>query len=222
MPQSPRPATISPMSLLNLNPVPTLSAEDNFRLLYLGSYGEVVFNKEAFANDIIRVKGPLPARKYVWDGIDYLGGLDEGAEKLVPFDLVRVYFGDPRSVVGKQQRVETRRGEVGDVPPRDHEIRRLAVLYGIYDVDAAHLAEMVPDVAIYTAEGDEVFCPATDPYGEHVYGVIAPSEPNHDLATNIEKMKAQIKMLEDQQNAMERRKDANDGADVSVDAPPHR
>jgi hypothetical protein len=206
------------MTLLNGSSAPVLSPEDSFSLVYLGTYGTVVYNKERNENDIAVHKGPLPEGKYVWDGVDYLGGMEKGQRRLVPFDLVRIYFGDPRSLVTRQ-RFETRKGETGDIAPRSEETRRLSVLYGVYDTDAEKVKDLVPAVNITTADGVEVFCPAVDPQGNHVYGHISDSAENYDLATTIESMKMQIRLLEEQQKATEKKGTSNDGADVETDGP---
>jgi hypothetical protein len=169
--------------------------------------------------DLEIVEGPLPEGRFLWDGEDYLGGLVAGAAKLVPFDLVRVFWGDPRSVPGVQGRTEDKRG-IGDIPPREHEIRRLAALYGLYEVNAAKLDLAVPDVTITTGDDVEIICPATDPEGKHVYGYEHDTAEVHDVATQLANMKAQIRLLEQAQTAEAKKGAKNDGADVKTDGPP--
>jgi hypothetical protein len=193
--------------------------EDNFRLTYLGHYGKHIYDDVGHITDIEVIEGPLPADKYVWDGVDYLGGMQAGESRFVPFDVIRVYFGDPRSIVSAGQRFEDRKGKVGDIAPRPEEIRRLSVLYGLYSTDAQRLSDVVPDVSITTADNTEVFTPAADPNGLHVYGHITDSRETFDVATTIEQMKMQIRMLEEQQKANEKKGDDNSGADVEIDAP---
>jgi hypothetical protein len=98
----------------------------------------------------------------------------------------------------------------------------LACLYGLYDTDAVRVGQMVPDVSIFTADDTEVVCPATDPLGEHVYGVIAPQSQSYDLATQLEQMKMQIKLVENQLKAQDKKGDDNSGDDVEVDGPPKK
>jgi hypothetical protein len=203
---------------------PTLRAQDSLRLVYNGTYAKTVAIDDSTKPGGVRigletVEGPLPFGRFSWDGEDYLGGLEAGQAKLVPFDLVRVFFGDPRSVNGVQGRTEDKNG-VGDIAPRENEIRRLCVLYGIYDVNADLLAQAVPDVTITTGDDIEVICPATDPDGKHSYGFEASSAEVHDVATQLSKMREQIKMLETQAAAEAKRPAKNDGADVTVDGPP--
>jgi hypothetical protein len=203
----------------------TIQAEDNFRLVYNGTYTKTILVDDPSVGggkriDIEEIKGPLPRGKFLWDGTDYLGGLEEGQAKLVPFDLVRVFFGDPRSVPNARGRTESSKGVVGDIPPREHEIRRLATLYGLYEANAPMLPLAVPDVTIMTADDIEVICPATDPEGEHIYGYAADTAEVHDVATQLANMRQQIALLEAAQKAEEKKGAKNDGADVAHDGPP--
>ena len=200
--------------------VPTLRAEDNFKLVYRGTYSVTTYNKANNAIDIEKVEGPLPKNRFVWDGEDYLGGMKKGQAKLVPFDLVRVYFGDPRSVPGVQGRTEDRRGTVGDIAPREAELRRLATVYGLYEANMARLPEAVPDVTITTADDIEVICPAVDPDGEHVYGFAKETAEVHDVATRLAQLEAETRMLKGQLQAEAESGRKNDGADVDHDEPP--
>lgn len=206
------------MTLLNGN-APVISVEDSFRLAYNGSYGKVVYDKATNTDSIEKVKGPLPHGKYVWDGVDYLGGMEAGDERFVPFDIVRVYFGDPRSIMHSGQRFETRRGDPGDIAPRQEETRRLSVLYGLYSTDNHKLDTVVPDVYITNSEGDPIFCPAVDPEGLHVYGHVTETSESYDLATQLEQMKMQTRLLEERIKAQEEKGHANTGGDVAVDEP---
>lgn len=203
---------------------PTLRSQDSLRLVYNGSYANTIAIEDSAKPGGVRiglerVEGPLPHGKFVWDGEDYLGGLEAGQTKLVPFDLVRVFFGDPRSVPGVQGRTEDKNG-IGDIAPREHEIRRLATLYGLYDVNATLLADAIPDVTITTGDDIEIICPAVDPEGKHSYGYERDTAEVHDVATQLSKMREQIKMLEQQAAAEAKRPAKNDGADVTVDGPP--
>jgi hypothetical protein len=209
------------MTTFDVSDSPVISIEDNFNLVYNGRYGRVVWDRETNTNHVETMKGPLPEGKFVWDGVDWLGGMDPGEKKLVPFDVVRVYFGDPRSIMTAGQRFEDRKGKVGDIAPRPEETRRLSVLYGVYDTDAHLVKDMVPDVSISTADGTVVVCPASDPMGRYIYGHISESAESHDLATTIEQMKMQIRLLEEQAKA-EAKKGSNNGADVKDDQPPAR
>lgn len=200
--------------------VPTLHAEDSFRLVYHGTYGATRYDEDRRKIILDPIEGPLPFGRFMWDGEDYLGGLEAERAKLVPFDLVRIYFGDPRSVVGQFGRTESRKGTVGDIAPREQEIRRLSVLYGLYDTQRELISKAIPQVTITTADDIEIFCPAVDPEGNHVYGYAKDSAEVHDIATQLATMRQQIKLLENQAKAEEKLGTKNDGADVAEDGPP--
>ena len=193
---------------------------------YHGTYSKTIFVKDKDAPgggtiQLEQVKGPLPEGRFLWGGEDYLAGLEAGHSRLVPFDLVRLYFGDPRSVMSKFGRTEDRNG-IGDIPPREQEIRRLSALYGLYDTNAGQLADAVPDVTITTGDDVEIICPATDPNGKHIYGYEHDEAEVHDVATQLSKMREQMKMMERQLAEQEKKGGKNDGADVEVDGPPAR
>jgi hypothetical protein len=207
------------MVLLQPQP-PTISADDNFKLTYHGKYGKVVYDKSKGENVLEIIEGPLPKGRFVWDAVDYLGGLESGQSKLVPFDLVRVYFGDPRSKPRIQQKTEDRRGNKGDIAPRENEVRRLRVLYGAYDSEGEWLDKIVPLVTIFTADDIEVITVAQDPEGEYVYGHIENEDETHDVATRLLKLEEQTKMLKAQLRAEEAKGTPNTGDDVTTDEPP--
>jgi hypothetical protein len=208
-------------SLLNGN-TPTLHAEDSFRLVYNGTYGATDISEDGRKIRVEERDGPLPFNKFMWDGEDYLGGLEPGRAKLVPFDLVRLFFGDPRSVPGQFGRTESRKGRVGDIPPREQEIRRLSVLYGLYDTNTDLISQVVPNVTITTADDVEVFCPATDPEGTHIYGYAKDSAAVHDPATRFAQLEAEMRQVKMELQAREEKGIKNDGADVVEDGPPKK
>lgn len=206
------------MTLLS-NPAPTIRAEDNFKLVYNGTYGVTTVDKATNTIGIEQVEGPLPKGKYLWDGEDYLGGMEAGQAKLVPFDLVRVFFGDPRSVMGVKGRTESSKGVIGDIPPRENEIRRLSTIYGLYEANAPRLPEAVPNVTITNADDQIIYFVTDDLEGGNVYGFVADTAEVHDVATQLANMRQQIRMLEEQARA-ESKNGKNDGADVAHDGPP--
>lgn len=207
------------MTLLQPN-LPELGEADNFRLEYHGTYGTVYADPENVARVLVDLqKGPIPKKRFLWDGRDYLGGMEPEQAKLVPFDVVRLFWGDPRSIPSTFGRTTDAKGRPGDIPPREQEIRRLSVFYGLYELDREKLMQMAPRVTITTAEGTEVICPLYDPDGEHIYGHMEPEGPGqHDIATQIAQMRNQIRLLEQAQSASNGK--PNDGADVTDDTPP--
>jgi|ERR1700685_1141307 len=209
---------------------PTLRSSDSLKIQYHGTYGKTIAIPDSTRPGGVKIgvelaEGPLPHGKFLWDGEDYLGGMEAGQVKFVPFDVVRLYFGDPRSVPADKDgklkfgRTEDRHG-IGDIAPRENEIRRLAALYGVYEVNAELLIDAIPDVTVTTGDDIEVVCPVKDPEGKHLYGYEADSRETHDVATQLAHMKEQIKLLEQQAAAEQKKGARNDGADVKTDGPP--
>ena len=207
------------MTMLSPN-VPTLHEEDSFRLLYLGTYGAVRYDEDLRKIVLDTVEAPLPKGKFLWDGEDYLGGMEKGEAKYVPFHVIRIYWGDPRSVPSQFGRTESRKGQIGDIAPREQELRRLGVLYGIYDTNMDLIGKAVPDVEITTASDVKVFCPAVDPDGSHIYGYSKDSAAVHDPATRFAQLESEMRMVMAQLEAQKEKGVINDGADVAVDEPP--
>ena len=121
-----------------------------------------------------------------------------GESKQVPFDIVRLYFGDPRAIPDEYLRYEDFDGQVGDIPPRQQEVRRLAGLYGLYDQNM-HLLPQHPRISgieittVGTPDSppQEIFTPALDPEGEvGIYGHTKPNEESHDIATLLSEARA--------------------------------
>lgn len=151
-----------------------------------------------------------------WDGIldlvwvrrHYI--IPPGAQRQVPFDVVRLYFGDPRSVVGEPGKFEDFDGKRGDIAPREKEVQRVAGLWGLYDQNI-HMMQEYPVFAhtLITTIGTpdspltEIFTPAVDPAGNMIYGHQRVNETSYDLATLLSEsrkkqdaMQAQIDRLE--------------------------
>lgn len=148
--------------------------------------------------------------------IDY--PLASGEETIVPFDVVVLYFGDPRSRNGMNQKFMDSRGE-GTIPSREAELARIAVFWGVYEDGIDTLANVVPDVTISTLDGTEIVPPPFDPFGDHVYGFEKNTDTTQSgVAATIESMQAQIDQLQDMQSAMLDRGQDND-ADVEEDLP---
>lgn len=107
----------------------------------------------------------MPRRKFI---------LQPGQVAFVPFDLVRIYFGDPRSIPGSRRMFEDSSGK-GTVTAREKEVDRLKTLYGVYGEniktedgkygkpgEKITLEDVVPKVTIKRPTGLEIFTPAFD------------------------------------------------------------
>jgi hypothetical protein len=181
---------------------PIISAEDTFLLKNEGTE-------------------PLPWKRFLCGGKDYLGGLEPGKTKQVPFDLIRIWFGDPRSVVGQQLEADYG-GIKGDIAPREHEIARLCQLYGVQEQAGQSTVDTMmaraPKVSIKTEDGSDILTPAQDPDGTQVYGHVKTDTEQYDVATMLADYRNRIEQLEKQQ-AAEKAGKRNDGADVKHDGP---
>ena len=131
-----------------------------------------------------------------WDGIldliwvrrHYI--IPPGAQRQVPFDVVRLYFGDPRSVVGEPGKFEDFDGKRGDIAPREKEVQRVAGLWGLYDQNIHMMQEypafantLITTIGTPDAPMTEIFTPAVDPAGTAIYGHQRVQETSYDLAT---------------------------------------
>lgn len=102
-----------------------------------------------------------------WARIPY--PLGPGDKELVPFDVVCLYFGDPRSRNGVVQKFRDSKGD-GIIQSREAELSRISVLWGVYEQGVDSLANVIPDVTISTLQNQEIIPACFDPYGEHSYG----------------------------------------------------
>lgn len=142
--------------------------------------------------------------------------INPGETQFLNFDVVKLYFGDPRSVVGSTRKFQDSRG-TGDIPDRRAEIDRLATLYGIY-ADKHRLPTVVPCCKVETASGYELILPAFDPTGENM-----PKEETQIDVNSITDVQTVLTGLRQQQQLLERRLDLmknntpNTTTDVLVD-----
>src|ERR1700722_15751019 len=112
---------------------PVINTDDNF--LVTNGWTE----PEAFTNpNSVPTTQVLEPRAMVlrWNRREYI--IEPGETKQVPFDVVRVHFGDPRSMVGQEQRFPGDEGRIGIIPKRGAQIVRLSIVYGLYQ-QGAHL-----------------------------------------------------------------------------------
>lgn len=153
----------------------------------------------------------IPNRKFVIGPTEY---------SQVPFDLVRIYFGDPRSIPGSR-RLFKDAGAEGTIASREEEVTRLKTLYGVYGEDTMKLEDAVPQVLIETFDGIEIVPPAFDRLGIHSPQV---GKNIADLQ-NVTDMAAIVAQHEKQLEEMRRMLDTakingpNTEDDVEVDTP---
>jgi len=184
---------------MTLAQTPVLNIEDNF----------IITNDNTGPVDIFNDKGELVQH---WNGVlDYIWArrhytIPPGKSVQVPWDVVRVYFGDPRSVPDEFQQTVDYDGNKGDIPPRNKELSRLAGLYGLYD-QGIHLLADNPKIANVTittvgtpdSPPIEIFTPAVDPDGEvGIYGHRQSDEPNYDIASQLAELRTRNSQMEAQ------------------------
>lgn len=148
---------------------------------------------------------------------------EPGQRVIVPWAVVALYFGDPRSQNEKIVEAEDSQG-VHKVPQRGSELLRLAVFYGVYEQGVDDLANVVPNVRITTLNGVEIIPPVFDPFCEHVYGYRKSMQKSGDVATMLANLEAaqadmadQIELLRATQNSIQVNGD-NDGS-IPEDTP---
>lgn len=135
-----------------------------------------------------------------WNSRDY--SIDPGNQQPVPMEAVVNAFGDPRS----SDVVRTVRFGGPDSPPafiadRESEVRRLRCRWGILDgpentFENAEGEVKVPEVEVYTLDGERVNTVIDDPSGEkNAPSTITQATNLHDL---IEHQQQQIDLLKAQ------------------------
>ncbi len=137
----------------------------------------------------------------------------------VPFDVVRIYFGDPRSIVGSPKRFKDSKEE-GIIPDRVEELRRLATLYGLYDQGLETLPQRAPNCRIETFDGDEIITPIVDPHGEFSLGNTGLTSSDIKNMTDMTALIARHeKQLDEMRSMMDtmRKNGANIDEEVQVD-----
>lgn len=141
--------------------------------------------------------------------------VEAGEETIVPWAVIALYFGDPRSK-DKIFKAEDSQGE-SVVPTRQAELLRLSVFYGVYEQGVDSISEMVPDVTIKTLQGVEVIPPVFDPDGVYVYGAQRSMNKSTDIATMMGELQEQMEQLQARYDTIQLNGD-NNGA-IPVDNP---
>jgi hypothetical protein len=149
-----------------------------------------------------------------WDRIAYECG--PGEETIVPWPVIALYFGDPRSKHGMVAEATDSRG-THMVPARGDELLRLSVFYGCYEHNVDVLAARIPDVTIMTLDGMEIIPPCFDPDGEYTYGYERNLQKSGDVATLLANAQAQVDALKARLDKLETQGD-NDG-EIPTDNP---
>lgn len=116
--------------------------------------------------------------KLAWNNQVYT--LAPKGEGFVPFDLAKLYFGDPRSLE-TVTRIRDERGHDMIVADRAAEVRRLQGYWQSSTIkfreyipgdtsylDEEGISDLMPAVEVYTLAGERILMVADDPYGDTV------------------------------------------------------
>lgn len=161
-------------------------------------------------------------RQVIWEGYRRQWVLKPGAKPTdVPLSVIIKYLGDPRSMHGVTNVCNDRTtGKIGVVPERYTELRRLAILYGIYEDGVGRLATtkfkdiprdrhdpdrnlfpdmdpndtVVPQIKVQTIHGHDVKFPIFEPAAAP-YRYDTEVSGMSDMSQQLEKMKAQYAVL---------------------------
>lgn len=130
-----------------------------------------------------------------------LGGrsyvLPPDKEVPVPFDAAVIAFGDPRS----GENMASMRDETGVVywiPDRPTEVRRLRLKYGLETGNERTFegtGGRIPDVRIFTIDGEPVQFVINDPSGKAVEPARITEQEREGLMAIVERQQRQIEML---------------------------
>jgi hypothetical protein len=123
---------------------------------------------------------------------------ESGEKVIVPWPVIALYFGDPRSQHERTVEATDSQG-VHMVPARGNELMRLSVFYGVYEQGVETIAAVVPRVRITTLDGIEIVPPCFDPDADHIYGFERNMQKTGDVATLIENLQSQIDSLKQAQ-----------------------
>lgn len=151
---------------------------------------------------------------------------------LVPFELIRVWWGDPRSRTGAYTKFSDS-VEKGWINKREDEIQRLGVLYGTYASDVATLNDpewppgdprygreprRVPHpVSIQTESGDIVVPACFDTSGDAVYSAMRTE--SEDLNDQVQYREHLEKRLDEIQHEL-RKVSGQEAGDDAMGSPP--
>lgn len=158
--------------------------------------------------------------------------INPGQTALVPFELIRVHWGDPRSRPGEFRKFSDS-NEEGYVNKREAEIARLGVHYGSYAADAASLCD--PDwppnderygkvekhipwpVTVGTEQGDIIVPACFDFTTQEIYGLVA--NESEDLTDQVQYREHLERQLDQIREQLAKVQGAGEMDDAEVDAP---
>ena len=155
-----------------------------------------------------------------------------GKSALVPFELIRIWWGDPRARPGQFTKFSDSK-EAGYINKREAEIARLGVLYGSYVADVVSLNDpewppqdpqygRVPKrtpwpVTIHDESGQEIIPCGLDLEGDAIYqGIAAESENLDDQVMYRQHLERELDSVKERLDTLGA---AGRSDDAEVDAP---
>lgn len=146
-----------------------------------------------------------------------------GRTGLVPFEAVKIKLGDPRT--GPEvTKLTLDNGTKIAIANRSSEMRRLSVLYGIYDQDRVDdILAAMPNVTVTNLEDDStpIVFPAQDPKCTNFTPMDVDQSQMAMMQRQLEKMRRTQLMLEEQIKAQGRNIDSTVSADKIQEDMPH-
>lgn len=151
----------------------------------------------------------------------------------VPFDLIRLYFGDPRS--GPMERsYKDEQGNRTHIPARDKEVRRLTTWHGVVqkgndikekaDKEGTAvpplptLADVAPKVRIVDLAGNEISSVIADPTGKDAVETFTNLDSPASVAAEVARQRQVLEQMEQRLQALNDQPSA-DGEEVTEDSP---
>jgi hypothetical protein len=201
----------------------------------------VLLNKQELtidSADMFYVENHSPENSVTFGWANRMYTIGPMKKRLVPFDVICLYFGDPRSKVGQIVPFTDSTGS-GHVPERYAEVKRLCVRYGVYeqgmdnikgswDIENARLlADGKPalrgevfDCIVTNETGDVIIPPLFDHDGsESNIGFNIGDQSSEDVATILSNLRNRIDQLEGQKEALDERGGNNDDEGIGIDNP---
>jgi len=162
-----------------------------------------------------------------WDLVDYV--IPAGASDYMPFEAVKLFFGDPRST-DVVRSMRDARGLISFLPDRAGEVRRLRLLYshgfgdytGKEGSDVVWEQEKIPHCKVETLQGQRVYTVIDDPAGASVMPAISSQADDARLREIVEQQGKLIRSLMDRVGMESLSGLANPGIPGMPDHPPAR
>ena len=160
-----------------------------------------------------------------WDMVDYV--IPPGGSDFLPFEAVKLFFGDPRST-DQVRSARDARGLVSFLADRPAEVRRLRLLYshgfgdftGKEGVEQVWEDDKIPHVKVETLQGERVWTVLDDPAGSSVLPALVTQADDDRLRDIVEQQGKLIRSLMDRVGMQSLSDLANPEINLPEDTPP--